>query len=289
MQLPHLSRFINSVAGSLWEHFNLSKLRISFEKTSSRLGDSSCINNMEDLSSLEGPPMQDGRFTPMSFPMSPVSPENTYIAYNPLRDVAQGSVSPLSSARSAYARSSISSIPVRFFHLYVLELDLLTAQGSNQVPPLRNSRSHSALRDTTDVPPRPASTDNTNTSAPFWLLVNGRLVWIEDLQLWVLWDDVVASQALGAHYSQQQQRGQQQQQQQRQSGRGIRTWKSLPPLPHEIHHLLPMPMDIGPSFDPNDRIQRRDHYYSQTSPTNARIQLQWASLAGQLGWFIYSI
>ncbi|KAF5016366.1 hypothetical protein F66182_11971 [Fusarium sp. NRRL 66182] len=221
---------------------------------------------MEDLSSLEGPPMQDGRFSPTSFPMSPVSPENTYIAYNPLRDVPQGSVSPLSSARSAYARSSISSV-----------------QGSNQVPPLRNSRSHSALRDTTDVPPRPASTDNSNsnTSAPFWLLVNGRLVWIEDLQLWVLWDDVVASQSLGDYYTQQQQRGQQQQQQ-RQSGRGIRTWKSLPPLPHEIHHLLPMPMDIGPSFDPNDRIQRRDHYYPQTSPMNARTQLQWASLAGQL-------
>ncbi|PCG99650.1 Hypothetical protein PENO1_051970 [Penicillium occitanis (nom. inval.)] len=229
---------------------------------------------MEDLSSLEGPPIQDGRFTPVSFPMSPVSPENTYIAYNPLRDAPQGSVSPLTSAaRSVYARSSISSIP-----------------GSNQVTPLRNSRSHSALRDTTDIPPRPASTDNTtnNTSAPFWLLVNGRLVWIEDLQLWVLWDDVVASQSLGAYYSQQQQRSQQQQQQQRQSGRGIRTWKSLPPLPHEIHHLLPMPMDVGPSFDPNERIQLRDHYYSQTSPANARIQLQWASLAGQLAPHISS-
>lgn len=116
--------------------------------------------------------------------------------------------------------------------------------------------------------------------------MNGRLVWIEDLQLWVLWDDVVASQSLGDYYTQQQQRGQQQQQQ-RQSGRGIRTWKSLPPLPHEIHHLLPMPMDIGPSFDPNDRIQRRDHYYPQTSPMNARTQLQWASLAGQLGWSLF--
>lgn len=87
-----------------------------FERTrriSSRLSDSSNINNMEDLSSLEGPPIQDGRFTPVSFPMSPVSPENTYIAYNPLRDAPQGSVSPLTSAaRSVYA-SSISSIPVR--------------------------------------------------------------------------------------------------------------------------------------------------------------------------------
>jgi hypothetical protein len=182
-----------------------------------------------------------------------------------------------------------SSTLAPLFRKYTVTQLLTDVQGSNQVTPLRNSRSHSALRDTTDIPPRPASTDNTNTnntSAPFWLLVNGRLVWIEDLQLWVLWDDVVASQNLGAYYSQQQQRNQQQQQQ-RQSGRGIRTWKSLPPLPHEIHHLLPMPMDIGPSFDPNDRIQRRDHYYSQTSPTNARIQLQWASLAGQLGWSSY--
>lgn len=80
-------------------------------------------NNMEDLSSLEGPPIQDGRFTPISFPMSPVSPENTYIAYNPLRDVPQGSVSPLSSARSAYARSSISSVQVRFSEFYVLDHD----------------------------------------------------------------------------------------------------------------------------------------------------------------------
>ncbi|QGA13245.1 hypothetical protein EYB26_000892 [Talaromyces marneffei] len=240
---------------------------------------------MEDLSSLEGPPMQDGRFTPISFPMSPVSPENTYIAYNPLRDVP---VSPLTSAtRSVYARSSISSIP-----------------GANQVTPLRNSRSHSALRDVTDVPPRPASTDNANcTSTPFWLLVNGSLVWVEELQLWVLWDDVVTSHNLGTYYSQQQTRQQQQQQQhqeqeqeqeqqqqqqQRQSGRGIRTWKSLPPLPHEVHHLLPIPMDVGPSFDPNDRIQRRDPFGAQNNLTNARIRLQWASLAGQLAPHISS-
>lgn len=79
---------------------------------------------MEDLSSLEGPPMQDGRFTPISFPMSPVSPENTYIAYNSLREIPQGSVSPLTSAaRSVYAGSSISSIPVRFpFQLPTLEV-----------------------------------------------------------------------------------------------------------------------------------------------------------------------
>lgn len=245
---------------------------------------------MEDLSSLEGPPIQDGRFTPIFSPMSPVSPENTCIAYNPLRGVPQGSVSPLTStARSVRARSSISSIPVRSFSLLGPWIGLTKCQGSAPVPPLRNSRSHTALRDTTDIPPRPASTDNSNnTSAPFWLLVNGRLVWIEDLQLWVLWDDVVASQTLGAYYSEQQQRSQQQSQQ-RQSGRGIRTWKSLPPLPHEIHHLLPSPVDIGPSFDPNDRTRRRDHYFSQTSPTNARIQLQWASLAGQLGTILSHI
>lgn len=168
------------------------------------------------------------------------------------------------------------------------------APGSNEmheIAPLRTSRSQSSLRDLAQIPPRPASADHA-TTAPFWLMVNGRLVWIEDMQLWVLWDEIDAARTHEKRASVNLQRdvvGQQHSHTNRQRG----AWKSLPPLPHEIHHLLPPgQMDIQ-FLDNNNLLQRargpRHHSQLNPSETNdAHLQGQWASLAGRLGKLLLS-
>ncbi|OKL60370.1 hypothetical protein UA08_04151 [Talaromyces atroroseus] len=231
---------------------------------------------MEDLSSLEGPPMRDERFSPIS----PVSPYSSYDPSRGLPMISPGSVSPLSTATRSVS-GSISSLQ------FPLE-DRIYPPVSNEqhrIAPLRTSRSQSSIRDAAHVPPRPASADHSSTTAPFWLLVNGRLVWVEDMKLWVLWDQVEAARSYEkgtypAHVNQQRGVGGQR----RNRDRG--TWKSLPPLPHEIHHLLPMTSDLHLSDDDNAwQKPRAPRHYFQHSPTNTHLQVQWASLAGQLGLF----
>lgn len=54
---------------------------------------------------------------------------------------------------------------------------------------LRSSRSFSTLQAPASIPPRPASADNHSSSAPR-LITNGRLVWLDEQQIWVLTDSL---------------------------------------------------------------------------------------------------
>lgn len=164
-----------------------------------------------------------------------------------------------------------------------------------RIVPLRNSRSQSALRGAADIPPRPASADNNTGPGPFWLLVNGRLVWVEDMKLWVLWDEFEAAKAYEKKGGGKHQAISRNAPQHRAAaaaaavgGRGGHhhnpQWKSLPPLPHEIHHLLPAPMEsLSPDNSNAWQRPRGQRRYSQSSQSNSRLEVQWASLAGQLG------
>ncbi|CRG85822.1 hypothetical protein PISL3812_02833 [Talaromyces islandicus] len=166
-----------------------------------------------DLSSLEGPPTLDDRFCftiSSPSPVSPVASSATWERWEQQQQQQQTRrqqsiptpISPLSDSSRSFS-STPPSLPSTLRrphrgsfngsdggysnHYYSHSHDRPVYQSPN-ASRLRSSRSFSTLQAPTSVPPRPASADNHASSSAPRLITNGRLVWLDEQQIWVLMD-----------------------------------------------------------------------------------------------------
>lgn len=197
-----------------------------------------------DLSSLEGPPILDDRFTLTISSPSPVSPlgggpnwERAARARAPSipQTIPQTPVSPLTDSGSVASFSSPGSLPSTLRRRPRGYSNSISNSGSSDYnhsqigphyhhhrpsnesqrrgsPRLRSSRSFSTLQVPASIPPRPASADNHQGSTTPRLITNGRLVWLDEQQIWVLLDSPLSQQQQQLQQHQQNQQNQQYQQ-----------------------------------------------------------------------------
>lgn len=194
-----------------------------------------------DLSSLEGPPTLDDRFTFTISSPSPVSPmggatwERSAAASRRQQQqrqrqpsipptIPQTPISPLSDNYSSRSFSPPGSLPSTLrrgqhrrgsgsdggFSSYYYTNNYSTSNDRFESP-LRSSRSFSSLQEPASLPPRPRSAGSHHPSGSASrpsprLITNGRLVWLEEQQIWVL-VDTPFPQSQQVSQQQQQQRG----------------------------------------------------------------------------------
>jgi hypothetical protein len=178
-----------------------------------------------DLSSLEGPPTLDDRFTFTISSPSPVSPVSGSATWERSRrqpsipqPIPPTPISPLSESPRSFSPSGSLPSTLRRpnggssngsdggYSNYYNYNNYYNNNNSNYYndryespapPRLRSSRSFSTLQEPASIPPRPASAGNHSSPSPSpRLITNGRLVWLEEQQIWVLIDS--PSQQQGA-------------------------------------------------------------------------------------------
>ncbi|QKX56660.1 uncharacterized protein TRUGW13939_03766 [Talaromyces rugulosus] len=278
-----------------------------------------------DLSSLEGPPTLDDRFTFTISSPSPVSPVGGGATWERSRrqpsipqPIPPTPISPLSESPRSFSPSGSLPSTLRRpngggsngsdggysnYYNYNNYYNNNNNNNSNSnyyndryespAPPrLRSSRSFSTLQEPASIPPRPASAGNHSSPSPSpRLITNGRLVWLEEQQIWILIDSPSPAQQGAARALPRARNPDTVHVVQHSSNPLIQYYDpvshqdeilqdgaAMPPPSYESHRF-----SLGRLHPQRITIPAPPHHHNHRSDRPPRTRTQWASVADRLG------